>query len=127
MVNDDLSGVVVGLKVMQELLKRSNLNYTYRFLILPETIGSVAYLSHHQELIPKMIGGLFLEMLGLENPHALQLSYEGNTEVDRCLNASAQAIRTPAAGPDRSVPSWEMTRDNLMRPGCEFRCFRCPA
>jgi aminopeptidase-like protein/aminoglycoside N3'-acetyltransferase len=85
MVNDDLSGVVVGLNVMQELLKRSNLNYTYRFLILPETIGSVAYLSHHQELIPKMIGGLFLEMLGLENPHALQLSYEGNTEVDRCL------------------------------------------
>jgi aminopeptidase-like protein/aminoglycoside N3'-acetyltransferase len=85
MVNDDLSGVVVGLKVMQELLKRPNLNYTYRFLILPETIGSVAYLSHHQELIPKMIGGLFLEMLGLENPHALQLSYAEDTEVDRCL------------------------------------------
>ena len=32
MVNDDLSGVVVGLKVMQELLKRRNLRYTYRFL-----------------------------------------------------------------------------------------------
>jgi aminopeptidase-like protein/aminoglycoside N3'-acetyltransferase len=86
MVNDDLSGVVVGLKVMQELLRRPNLKYTYRFLILPETIGSVAYLSHHQELIPKMIGGLFLEMLGLENPHALQLSYAGGTEVDRCLS-----------------------------------------
>src|SRR5208283_2252636 len=74
MVNDDLSGVVVGLKVMQELLMRQNLRYTYRFLILPETIGSVAYLSHSEEVIPKMIGGLFLEMLGLENPHALQLS-----------------------------------------------------
>ncbi len=68
MVNDDLSGVVVGLKVMQELLKRRDLRYTYRFLILPETIGSVAYLSHHEELIPKMIGGLFLEMLGLKYP-----------------------------------------------------------
>jgi aminopeptidase-like protein/aminoglycoside N3'-acetyltransferase len=85
MVNDDLSGVVVGLKVMQELLNRPNLRYTYRFLILPETIGSVAYLSHHEELIPKMMGGLFLEMLGLENPHALQLSFAGDTEVDRCL------------------------------------------
>jgi aminopeptidase-like protein len=86
MANDDLSGVVVGLKVMQELLRRPNLRYTYRLLILPETIGSVAYLSHHEELIPKMIGGLFLEMLGLENPHALQLSFAGNTEMDRCLS-----------------------------------------
>ena len=32
-----------------------------------------------------MIGGLFLEMLGLENPHALQLSFKGDTEVDRGL------------------------------------------
>jgi aminopeptidase-like protein len=85
MVNDDLSGVVVGLQVMQELLKRRNLRYTYRFLVLPETIGSVAYLSHQEELIPRMIGGLFLEMLGLENPHALQLSFAGDSEVDRCL------------------------------------------
>jgi aminopeptidase-like protein/aminoglycoside N3'-acetyltransferase len=86
MVNDDLSGVVVGLKVIQELLKRQDLRYTYRFLVLPETIGSAAYLSHHAELIPKMIGGLFLEMLGLKNPHALQLSFAGDTEVDRCLS-----------------------------------------
>jgi aminopeptidase-like protein/aminoglycoside N3'-acetyltransferase len=86
MVNDDLSGVVVGLKVIQELLKRQNLRYTYRFLILPETIGSAAYLSHHADLIPKMIGGLFLEMLGLQYPHALQLSFTGDTEVDRCLS-----------------------------------------
>jgi aminopeptidase-like protein/aminoglycoside N3'-acetyltransferase len=84
MVNDDLSGVVVGLKAMQQLLKRTDLRYTYRFLILPETIGSIAYLSHHQELIPNMIGGLFLEMLGLNNPHALQLSFRGDTDIDEC-------------------------------------------
>jgi aminopeptidase-like protein/aminoglycoside N3'-acetyltransferase len=86
MVNDDLSGVVVGLKVMQELLKRSDLRYTYRFLILPETIGSVAYLSHHEELIPDMIGGLFLEMLGLNNPHALEMSFRGDTDIDECCS-----------------------------------------
>lgn len=86
MVNDDLSGVVVGIDVMRELLKRKELRYTYRFLILPETIGSVAYLSHNEDLIPQMAGGLFLEMLGLDNPHALQLSFDGNTEMDRCLS-----------------------------------------
>jgi aminopeptidase-like protein len=86
MVNDDLAGVVVGLKVMQSLISRSDLRYTYRFIILPETMGSVAYLSQNEKLIPKMKGGLFLEMLGLDNPHALQLSFAGNTEIDLCLS-----------------------------------------
>jgi aminopeptidase-like protein/aminoglycoside N3'-acetyltransferase len=104
MVNDDLSGVVVGLKVMQQLLKRQDLRYTYRFLILPEIIGSAAYLSHHEELIPKMIGGLFLEMLGLKYPHALQLSFAGNTEVDRCLTQSLKEFDPQGwTGPFRRV------------------------
>jgi aminopeptidase-like protein/aminoglycoside N3'-acetyltransferase len=85
MVNDDLSGVLVGMEVMREILKRRNLRYTYRYLILPETIGGVAYLSHNENLIPRMKGGLFLEMLGLENPHALQLSFAANTEIDQCF------------------------------------------
>ena len=63
MANDDLSGVAVGIDVMRELLKRNDLRYTYRFIVLPETIGSAAYLSNNEDLIPKMKGGLFLEML----------------------------------------------------------------
>jgi len=87
-VNDGLSGVVVGIEVMHELLKRKNLRYTYRLLILPETIGSLAYLSHNEDLIPFMKGGIFLEMLGLNNPHALQLSFDGKTAFDRCCIAA---------------------------------------
>ena len=85
MVNDDLSGVVVGMEVMKRLLERTDLRYTYRFLIVPETIGSIAYLAHHNQLIPRMKGGLFLEMLGLANPSALQLSSMESTEVDQCF------------------------------------------
>lgn len=104
MVNDDLSGVVVGIKVMQALLQREDLRYTYRFLILPETIGSVAYLSHQKELVQKMVGGLFLEMLGLENPHALQLSFAGDSEADRCLSrALREADPFGWIGPFRTV------------------------
>lgn len=92
MVNDDLTGVVVGMKVMEELLKRTHLRYTYRFLIVPETIGSLAYLSHNEALIPSMKGGLFLEMLGRDHPHALQLSFEGSTDVDRCFTRVMKAV-----------------------------------
>lgn len=133
MVNDDLSGVVVGMKVMQELLKRSDLRYTYRFLILPETIGSVAYLSHNEHLIPQMMGGLFLEMLGLDQPHALQLSFAGDTEVDRCLTRVLQkhdprgwtgAFRTVVGNDERQfnapgvrVPMLSLSRVQKNVPG----------
>jgi len=91
MVNDDLAGVVVGIDVVRELLKRQrNLHYTYILLLVPETIGSIAYLSQNERLIPKMKGGLFLEMLGLKNPHALQLSFDGNTELDLCFGMAVK-------------------------------------
>lgn len=85
MVNDDLTGCVVGLDVARTLLNRPKPHFTYRLLILPETIGSVAYLSHHEKLIPKMVGGLFLEMLGTDIPHILQHSFLPDSQVDRCF------------------------------------------
>lgn len=88
MVNDDLTGVVVGLEAARRLLTGPQPYYTYRLLILPETIGSVAYLSHHEELIPWMRGGLFLEMLGNDSPHALQRSFLTESQADRCLRSA---------------------------------------
>ena len=90
MVNDDLTGVVVGVDVMRALLAGPVPRYTYRLLIVPETIGSIAHLSQHPELLPQLRGGLFLEMLGRDIPHALQLSFAGDTELDRCC---ARALR----------------------------------
>lgn len=84
-VNDDMTGVAVAIDVMRELARRGDRRYTYRLLVVPETIGSVAYLSRNEHLIPRMIGGLYLEMLGKESPHGLQLSFRGDTRIDRCL------------------------------------------
>jgi len=104
MANDDLTGVVVGLEVIRALLTRSRLHYTYRLLILPETIGSVAYLSHHEYLIPMMIGGLFLEMLGNDSPHALQQSFQFKSQVDRCLVSALKGLDSESfSAPYRSV------------------------
>lgn len=90
MVNDDLTGVVVGMDVMRALLAGPTPRYTYRLLIVPETIGSIAHLSQHPELLATLRGGLFLEMLGRDIPHALQLSLAGDTEPDCCF---ARALR----------------------------------
>ena len=85
MVNDDLTGVVVGMDVMRALRSRRDLRYTYRLLLVPETIGSIAFLSQNEHLIDRMRGGLFLEMLGMAQPHALQQSYDPRSEVDQCF------------------------------------------
>lgn len=85
MVNDDLTGVVVGVDVMRALLAGPRPKHTWRFLIVPETIGSIAWLSHNERLIAGMKGGLFLEMLGRDIPHALQRSFNGSTSVDELL------------------------------------------
>jgi aminopeptidase-like protein len=92
MANDDLTGVVVGLDVVRALLSGPRPYFTYRFLVLPETIGSVAYLSHNEDLIANMLAGIFLEMLGNDSPHALQGSYQPNSQVDRCLVSTLRGL-----------------------------------
>lgn len=87
-VNDDLTGVLVAVKLFQDLMKRNDLYYSYRLLILPETIGSIAYLSQHEDQIPGMIGGVFLEMLGNNSDFALQQSLLTKTRFDRCITAA---------------------------------------
>lgn len=82
MVNDDLTGVAVLVDIAKQMSERNN-HYTYKFLLVPETIGSVAYLSQNEGVIPKLKYGIFLDMLGNNNIHALQLSRQGNTRLDR--------------------------------------------
>lgn len=94
MVNDDLTGVVVGLEAAKRLMAETKPFYTYRFLFFPETLGSIAYLSQHEDLIPRMQGGLFLEMLGNDAPHALQTSFQETSPVDRALVTSIQSLES---------------------------------
>ncbi len=104
MVNDDLTGVVVGLDVFRALLARPKPHYTYRFLILPETIGSVAYLSHNEALIPTFVGGLFLEMLGNDSGLALQQSFQPESQVDTTLVAALRDVSPDSyVGPYRTI------------------------
>lgn len=104
MVNDDLTGVVVGLDVARRLLAGPKPRFSYRLLIFPETLGSIAYLSQHEQLIPQMLGGLFLEMLGNDAPHALQNSFQPESQADKCLVSALRGLESGAyVGPYRSI------------------------
>lgn len=62
--NDSLTGVAVAIDIAKRLADRANRKYSYLVMVVPETIGSIAFMAnrpHWQELA---IGGLFSEMLG---------------------------------------------------------------
>jgi aminopeptidase-like protein len=76
----------------EKLHKDKKHYFTYRFLILPETIGSVAWLSHNETLFPDLVGGLFLEMLGNNSSHALQHSFFPDSQVDKVFRSALLAL-----------------------------------
>jgi aminopeptidase-like protein len=80
--NDDLAGVSVAVELAKRLAG-SSFRHTLRFLFVPEQIGSIAYLARREALIPSFKYGIFLEMLGIEQPLALQHSKAGRTAVDK--------------------------------------------
>lgn len=107
MVNDDLTGVVVALETARRLLAGPKLYYSYRFLFFPETLGSIAYLSQNESLIPQMQGGLFLEMLGNDAPHALQTSFQKDAACNRALVTALRGLE-----PDAHVGGFRTIIDN---------------
>lgn len=69
MANNELSGPLALLRLWQILSARPNRRYTYRFLLIPETIGSIVYLSRHgDELQRRLYAGMVLTCLGGPSP-----------------------------------------------------------
>jgi len=51
-----------------------------------------------------MVGGLFLEMLGNDSPHALQGSFQPGSQADRCLTSALCSLDPPGySAPYRMV------------------------
>jgi aminopeptidase-like protein/aminoglycoside N3'-acetyltransferase len=84
-VSDGLSGVAVGMEVIERLAKLSKRRYTYHMLILPETIGSAAWCSHNETLLPKIKGGIFLEMLSSQGALVYKNSAQHDGYFDRII------------------------------------------
>ncbi len=83
--NDDLSGCVVGLELMQWLQQMPARHYTYRLLIFPETIGSFVHMYCHQEDFTNTVCQLNLEMVGAGEQLKIKHSFHGDTPTDHIL------------------------------------------
>ncbi len=82
--NDNLSGIAIS-TFIAKTLSALNLRYSYRFLFIPTTIGSIAWLSTHEKEIDKVKYGLVLTLLGDPGKFNYKKSRIGNAEIDRIV------------------------------------------
>ncbi len=82
MANDDLSGVAAGIELIQRLRERTELTYSYKLLLVPEMIGSAAYLADTAVDDEEFVYGIFLESVGTDKRHLFQRSFTGETKLD---------------------------------------------
>ncbi len=84
MANNELSGPIVQAMLYQRIKNWKQRRFSYRFLINPETIGSIAYISDHYESIKaNTFAGLVLTCLGgLQDTFRLKKSRKEDSPFD---------------------------------------------
>ncbi len=86
MANNELSGPIVSMSLINYFSKFKNLEKTLRFLFIPETIGSISYLSKNLVNLKKnVIGGYNLSCVGDERQHSCMFTKYGDTASDKSL------------------------------------------
>jgi aminopeptidase-like protein len=87
MANDQLSGPLTLTAAAKWLIDNSrNLKYSYRILLAPETIGSIAYISANKErLKEKCMGGYTVVCTADDSPYTYRTSRHGGSLSDRAM------------------------------------------
>lgn len=82
--NDNLSGMVLA-TFLAKNLESKPLRYSYRFLFIPVTIGSITWLSLNQERVPKIKHGLVVAGVGDPGKLTYKKSRRGDAEIDHVV------------------------------------------
>ena len=84
LANDNLAGIAVAVSLAQQLALTQP-HYTYRFLFMPGTIGSITWLARNASRIEKVRHGLVLACAGDPGSLTYKKSRRDDAEIDRVM------------------------------------------
>jgi len=91
MANNELSGPLTLTFLYERLALQKKRKYTYRFIINPECIGSIAYLTRRGDhLKEKLIAGYVLTCIGDKGDFTFKQSRKGDTLADQAAEVVLQ-------------------------------------
>lgn len=82
LANDNLTGIAVATELARHLAAWPR-RFTYRFLFVPGTIGSITWLARNRDRLHRVRHGLVLTGLGGPGPLTYKRSRRGDSEIDR--------------------------------------------
>jgi aminopeptidase-like protein len=82
--NDNLSGLVVAVYLASRLAVRRT-RYSYRFLFIPGTIGSITWLARNEGTVQRIRHGLVIACVGGPGAFTYKKSRRGSAEIDRAV------------------------------------------
>ena len=89
MANNELSGPALLCALLSYVKKLTKRRYTYRFIISPETIGSLAYLSKRRRVLrSKLIAGFNLSCVGDNRAYSYVTTPSENTLADQAIRSA---------------------------------------
>jgi len=82
--NDNLSGIAVAVMLAEAMAARAR-RYSYRFLFVPGTIGSITWLSGNEHKVSRIKHGLVLTGVGDDGAVTYKKSRQGDAAVDAAM------------------------------------------
>jgi aminopeptidase-like protein len=94
LANDNLSGMLLTAFLARELAVQPR-RYSYRFLFIPGTIGSITWLARHEAEAQRVKHGLVVACVGDAGHMHYKRSRRGNAEIDQVV----ESVLTEAGEP----------------------------
>lgn len=85
MANDNTSGLAVLTEVGMRLLERRTRAFGVRLVFAPGSLGAIAWLATHRDVVLRITNGLVLTGLGNRGPLHYKRSRRGDTQTDRAV------------------------------------------
>jgi aminopeptidase-like protein len=85
LANDNLSGIAVASRLARLLGEGPRPRYSYRFLFIPGTIGSITWLARNADRVARIRHGLVLSGVGDPGGFTYKRSRRGDAEIDRAV------------------------------------------